>query len=220
MTAVPEALLGRLAGVDSTSLADVGRGTVRVLPGELRPVRRGLRLLGTAVTVEARDDLMPMLAALRLARPGDVLVVAGSPEQAVAGELFATEALRRGLGGIVIDGFCRDTATLARLDLPVYARGSVPSAPPALGLPVVQMPVRIGAVVVRPGDVVLGDDDGLVAATADELEVLIDAAEDLQRAEVALQRAIAAGDSLFDHLNYDEHLAALKAGRPSRLTFS
>lgn len=220
MTAVPEALLGRLAGVDSTSLADVGRGTVRVLPGELRPVRRGLRLLGTAVTVEARDDLMPMLAALRLARPGDVLVVAGSPEHAVAGELFATEALRRGLGGIVIDGFCRDTATLARLDLPVYARGSVPSAPPALGLPVVQMPVRIGAVVVLPGDVVLGDDDGLVAATADELEALIDAAEDLQRAEVALQRAIAAGDSLFDHLNYDEHLAALEAGRPSRLTFS
>lgn len=220
MTAVPESLLARLAGIDSTSLADAGRGTVRVLPAALHPVRRGARLLGTAVTVEARDDLMPMLAALRLAGPGDVLVVAGSPEHAVAGELFATEALRRGLGGIVIDGFCRDTATLARLDLPVYARGCVPSAPPALGLPVVQVPIDIGPVVVRPGDVVLGDDDGVVVATAEEIAAVIDAAETIQRSEVALQRAIAAGDSLFDHLNYDEHLAALEAGRPSKLAFS
>jgi 4-hydroxy-4-methyl-2-oxoglutarate aldolase len=67
---------------------------------------------------------------------------------------------------------------------------------------------------------VVGDDDGLVVATEEELEAVLDAAEAIQRREVALQAAIAAGAPLFDSLNYDEHLAAVRAGRDSRLTFS
>jgi regulator of RNase E activity RraA len=217
----PAELLARLAEIDTTSLADAGRGSVRVLPSTLRPVRPGLRLLGTALTVEARDDLMPMLAALQLAGAGDVLVVAGSDVHAVAGELFGTEALRRGMGGIVIDGLCRDTRTLAQLELPVYARGAVPSAPPARSSQiVVQQPITVAGVRVDPGDIVLGDDDGVVVASADEVEALIEAAAEIQQREVALQRAIAGGSSLFDHLDFDEHLADLRAGRPSSLRFS
>src|SRR5687768_15908297 len=124
-------LLARLARVETSSLVDAGGGGLRVLPAALRPIRPGLRLAGRALTVDARDDLMPMLAGLRQSGPYDVLVVAGSPDHAVAGELFATEALRRGLAGIVIDGLCRDSRTLAELDLPVYARGVSPSACPA-----------------------------------------------------------------------------------------
>src|SRR3712207_6113025 len=116
----------RLAGVDTTSLVDAGRG-LRVLPTGIRPVRRGLRMVGRAVTVDARGDLMSVLAGLQLSGPGDVVVVAaGNDEHAVAGELFATEALRRGMAGIVIDGLCRDTRTLAELHLPVFARGVAP----------------------------------------------------------------------------------------------
>lgn len=215
------ALLARLATIDSTSLADAGRGSVRVLPAALRPVRSGLRLLGTAVTVEGRDDLMPMLAALQQSGPGDVLVVSGSDQHAVAGELFGTEALRRGMAGIVIDGFCRDTKTLAELDLPVYSRGCVPSALPARSAEIVlQQPITIGGVTVNPGDLVLGDDDGLVVASVEEAAAAIDGAEEIQRREVALQEAIAAGSSLFDHLDFDAHLANLRAGRPSTLHFS
>ena len=214
-------LLFRLAGIDTTSLADAGRGVVGVLPADIRPVRPGLRVLGTAVTVEARDDLMPMLAGLQLCGPGDVLMVAGSPEHAVAGELFGTEALRRGMAGIVIDGFCRDTRTLATLDLPVYSRGAVPSAPGASSAqPVVQVPITIGDVEVRPGDLVVGDEDGVVVAGADAMESVIGAAEQIQQREQALQRAIAAGESLFDHVDFDAHLARLQAGEPSKLSFS
>ena len=212
-------LLGRLAAVDTTSLADAGGGALRVLPAALRPVRPGLGLAGRALTVDARDDLMPVLAGLRQAGPGDVLVVAGNAEHAVAGELFATEALRRGVAGIVIDGLCRDSRTLAGLDLPVYARGVAPTACPARALPVVQVPITIGAVEVRPGDLVRGDDDGIVVATADELRAVLDAAEAIQGRETALRAAIAAGASLFDSLNYDEHLAALRAGRDTALAF-
>jgi 4-hydroxy-4-methyl-2-oxoglutarate aldolase len=163
---------------------------------------------------------MSVLAGLRQSGPGDVLVVAGNDQHAVAGELFATEALRRGLAGIVIDGLCRDSRTLAELDLPVYARGVAPTACPARAVPVVQVLVRIGSVQVRPGDLVLGDDDGLIVATEEELEAVLDAAEAIQRREEALRPAIAAGSSLFDSLNYDEHLAAVCAGRSSTLTFS
>ncbi|HEU4547041.1 MAG TPA: RraA family protein [Microlunatus sp.] len=212
-------LLQRLAAIDSTSLRDAGP-RLRVLPTALRPIRAGVRLLGRAVTVDAREDLMPVLAGLAQAGPGDVLVIAGHPDHAVAGELFATEALRRGVTGIVIDGRCRDSRILARLDLPVFARGVAPSACPARAVPVIQVPLVIGDVVVRPGDLVLGDDDGIVVGNGEEVLEAIERAEAIQQREGALRAAIEAGESLFDHLNYDEHVAALRAGRPSKLTFS
>jgi 4-hydroxy-4-methyl-2-oxoglutarate aldolase len=212
-------VLGRLTRIDTTSLADAGGG-LRVLPASLRPVRRGLRLVGRALTVDAREDLLSVVEGLRRSGPGDVLVVAGSDRHAVAGELFATEALRRGVAGMVIDGLCRDTRTLAELDLPVYARGTAPSACPARAEPVVQVPITIGAVQVRPGDLVLGDDDGVVVATQEEVQAALERAEAIQRAEAALRAAIAAGSSLFDHMNYEEHVAAVRAGRDSRLTFT
>jgi 4-hydroxy-4-methyl-2-oxoglutarate aldolase len=213
-------VLERLARVDTTSLVDAGRAR-RVLPSTLRPIRRGLRMVGRALTVHARGDLMSVLAGLQQSGPGDVLVIAaGSDEHAVAGELFATEALRRGVAGIVIDGLCRDSRTLAELDFPVYARGVAPTACPARAVPVVQVPIMIGSVEVRPGDLVLGDDDGLVVATEEEMLTVLDAAEAIQRREETLRAEIAAGASLFDSLNYDEHVAAVHAGRDSRLTFS
>jgi 4-hydroxy-4-methyl-2-oxoglutarate aldolase len=212
-------LLGRLARVETSSLVDAGGDQVRVLPAALRPIRPGLQLTGRALTVDAPDDLMPVLEGLRRSGPGDVLVVAGNPEHAVAGELFATEALRRGVAGIIIDGLCRDSGTLAGLDLPVYARGVAPSACPARAVPVVQVPITVGTVEVRPGDLVRGDADGVVVLGTAEAGEVLDAAEAIQRREDALRTAIAAGASLFDTMNYEEHLAAVRAGRPSRLTF-
>ena len=146
-------LLDRLGRIDTTSLVDADKpyAALRVLPAALRPVRPGLKMAGRAFTIAARGDLLGVLVALREARPGDVLVVAaGSDDHAVAGELFATEARRRRLAGIVIDGRCRDSRTLARLDLPVFARGFAPSAFPAAADPVLQVPVPIGDVEVRP----------------------------------------------------------------------
>ncbi|HZA03120.1 MAG TPA: RraA family protein [Propionibacteriaceae bacterium] len=213
-------ILERLAAIDTTSLADAGGGRLRILPAALRPIRPGLRMVGRALTVDAHDDLMPILAGLHQSGPGDVLMVVGHEQHAVAGELFATEALRRGVTGIVIDGRCRDSRTLARLDLPVYARGVAPTACPARAQPVLQVPISIGGVEVRPGDLVLGDDDGIVVAGADELAAVLDGAEAIQRREEALQTAIAAGTSLFDRLNFEQHVAAIEAGRDSRLAFS
>ena len=123
-----DTLLERLSAVDTTTLADAGK-QLRVMDGGLRPLRLGLKLVGRAVTVAAGEDLMPVLDGLASAGAGDVLVVdGGGTTRALAGELFGSEAVRRGLAGIVIDGACRDSNQLRELPLPFYARGLSPRA--------------------------------------------------------------------------------------------
>ena len=217
--AATQGLLARLARVDTTSLVDAAP-SLRVLPRAIRPVRAGSRLAGRAVTVDAQSDLVPVLVGLASAGPGDVLVVAGDHERAVAGELFATEALRRGLVGLVIDGLCRDSRTLGSTELPVFATGVSPRACPARAVPHAEGPVRLGDVEVRPGDLVLADDDGVVVGSPAEMADAIEGAETIQRREEALRSAIERGESLFDHLNVDAHVAALRDGRDTRLAFS
>ena len=122
----------------------------------------------------------------------------------VAGELFATEAIRRGLVGIVIDGLCRDTATLATLTIPVYASGRTPRAAPARAVPVVQTPVVIGGVEIAPGDLLIGDDDGIVVGGEAELEAAIEAAEEIQAREATLRASIEQGSALFDLVSFTD----------------
>jgi len=212
-------VLSRLARLDASTVSDADK-SLRVLPAAIRPVSVCSRLLGRAVTANARDDLLSVLGALRQGGPGDVLVVAaGGSQHAVAGELFAGEAARRGMAGIVIDGFCRDTATLKRMTIPVYARGATPRAAGARVVPEVNMPVLLGTVTVHPGDILLGDDDGIVVATEAEMAAAIDKAEAIQVTEDALLSAMAEGVSLFDKLNFDEHVANVRAGQASSLSF-
>ena len=205
--------------LDAASLSDANKA-LRILPCELRSYRRGLRMVGRAVTVTASADLMPVLAGLQLSGPGDILVVdAGTTEHAVLGELFATEAVRRGMAGIVIYGLCRDTATLAQLPLPIYSLGTIPRAVGATHIPVTQQPVRLGEVEVRPGEILIGDDDGIVVLSDAELAAALDAAEAIQQREAAIRADILDGSSLFEQLNFTEHLANLQAERPSSLAF-
>ena len=215
-----DTLLERLRAVDTTTLSDAGK-QLRVMDGGLRPLRTGLKLVGRAITVTARDDLMPVLDGLARAGAGDVLVVdGGGTDRALAGELFGNEALRRGLAGIVIDGACRDTNQLRELALPFYARGVSARAPTApRPCRASRSTVRCGGVEVAPGDVLVGDDDGIVVGSPDELAAVLDAAEALQATEASMLASIQAGESLFSRLDYEEHLARLRAGEESSLSF-
>jgi len=214
-----ENLLHRLGRLSTTSLVDASP-TLRILPARLRPVVPGRHLVGRVVTARANRDLMSVIHALSESGPGDVLVVdAGGDDRAVAGELFGTEALRRGLAGLVILGRSRDTATLAGLPLPVWSTGSAPNAYAAKSLPETGITLSLDGVRVDPGELVIGDDDGLVVGSESELGAAVDGAEAIETREKGLQARMLDGASLFDVMNYDEHLAALRDGRPGGLAF-
>ncbi len=216
---IDEELLARLRFTDTASLSDADKA-LPVLPWTIRPLRPGLKMVGRAVTAQANGDLMSVIGALEIAGPGDVLVVsAGIDDQAVVGELFGTEALRRGLAGVVIDGLSRDTAALRRLGLPIYSRGVVPKAPPAVKVPEMQVPLLIGTVTVSPGDLLVGDDDGIIVGSAADFAAIVDAAEAIQTREKALRVSIERGYPLFDAMNFTEHASRLRAGEASRLAF-
>jgi 4-hydroxy-4-methyl-2-oxoglutarate aldolase len=206
--------------LDAASLADANKG-LRILPRELRPYTRGINMVGRAVTVTASADLVPVLAGLEQCGAGDILVVdAGTTTHAVLGELFATEALRREMAGIVVYGLCRDTEVLTQLSLPIYSLGTIPRAVGASRLPVTQQPIRLGDVEVRPGEILVGDDDGIVVASDAELAAAIETAEAIQRREGRIRSAIQDGTSLFEQLNFAEHVENLQTGRPSSLAFT
>ncbi len=211
----PTELMTRLRGVDPAALADADK-SIRVIAPEIRPVRLGLTLLGPAYTVRCTNDFFAIIAALDDARPGDVLVVDTQGSScAVVGELFSLEAARMGLGGIVIDGACRDVSTIRTLDLPVYARSITPVSGTVNTLGERQVPISCGGVPVRPGDILFGDDDGIIVATATELEQLLVAAEAIKQTENAVIERLRAGESLLSVLNHREHAERLAAGDPS-----
>ena len=200
--------------------ADPAVNELRIADPAIRPIRTGLKLVGRAHTVRCHNDYVTVIKGLRDARPGDVLVIdSQGSNRAVAGGLFPTEAIRKGLAGIVVDGPCRDTRTIRTLELPYYARSFTSYSGTTSNLGDTQIPVTCGGVVVNPGDVVLGDDDGLVFATLEQLAAALPIAEKIQRTEEIMQGRMAEGTSLLEMLNFESHCAALEAGEPSSLQF-
>jgi regulator of RNase E activity RraA len=217
-TATPDELR-RLRALQVSSLADADK-TLRVVDPAIRAMVPDVGMVGPAVTVIAPDDHLPLLVAVGEAPPGAVLVVVNPANtRAVSGELFATEARRRGLAGIVIDGYCRDVRGLRAIGLPVYARGTTPASGSTRDPGTRGARVTLGGVDVRPGDLVLGDDDGLVVASPDEARAALAGAEEVERAERAVLDGLASGRSLAELTTVAEHLDALAAGRATALGF-
>jgi 4-hydroxy-4-methyl-2-oxoglutarate aldolase len=216
---MPEDLIARLLGMEVSALCDADKG-LPVVDSAVRAMVPDVRMAGPALTVVAEDDHLPVFSALAEAEPGEVLVVATNGHRlAVLGELFATEARRRGLAGIVIDGFCRDVQGLRRLGLPVFARGTLPMSGSTVARTPLRGPVRCGGVAVSPGDVVFADDDGIVIAAPDRIAAALAGGEYVARAEAAILAAIRAGGTLHDQTSYGEHVARLDRGQESRLGF-
>ncbi|HOA95358.1 MAG TPA: RraA family protein [Quisquiliibacterium sp.] len=163
----------------------------------LSPMHRpGTALLGTALTVRVRsgDNLM-IHKALQLGRPGDVLVIDGNGcvDRALMGEIMKNVAMARGFAGVVLDGAIRDSAAFREDGFPCYARGVCHRGPYKDGPGEINVPVSISGMVVQPGDIVVGDDDGVVFIAPHEAEAVAAASRRKLTEEATTMDAIARG---------------------------
>ena len=153
-------------------------------------------MAGTAVTVRCRGgDNLVVLRAFDFCRPGDVLVVdaGGDLTNAVIGGIMSAGAAMLGLAGVVIDGAIRDVAEIREREFPVYARGANHRGPYKNGPGEINVPVCIGGMVVQPGDIVVGDPDGLLAFPAADAAAVIDKALAQQKKEALQMQEIRNG---------------------------
>lgn len=162
----------------------------------LKRMHRGAKLVGTAFTVKTRPgDNVLIYKALMMMQPGHVLVVDGDGDQsnALVGELIMLYAQQRGCAGFVIEGAVRDTAAFFAADFPCYARAISHRGPYKNGPGLMNVPVAIDGQVIHPGDVIVGDEDGLVAIAQADALTLIDAARATAAKEDAIKAEIANG---------------------------
>ena len=174
-TADPE-LVGAFRGISTTIVSDCLGGCVGAVGLEPFHGDPLLTLCGVALTVRVRpgDNLM-VHKALTLAQPGDVLVIDGSGEtsHALVGGLMRLAALARGVAGFVLDGAIRDVAEWAEGELPVFARGHSHRRPGKDGPGEINVPIACAGLAVAPGDLVLGDADGVIAVAPGRLPQLL-----------------------------------------------
>ncbi|WP_422448015.1 RraA family protein [Thermoanaerobacterium sp. DL9XJH110] len=139
--------------------------------------KKDLKMVGTALTVKTRmaDNLM-VHKALEIAKPGDVIVVdaSGDMNNAILGEIMVRLAIKRSLAGYLIDGCIRDSGAIKELDFPVFARGANPKGPYKDGPGEINVPISCGGVVIRPGDILVGDADGVVVIPPEEAENILE----------------------------------------------
>lgn len=196
-------LLSELAALSTSALSDaLDRLGINGQALGIAPLDRSFRLVGRAWTArygpvgldrgtvgDYIDDL----------GPGDVVVLdnLGRVDATVWGDLLTATAHRRGVGGTVIDGICRDVDISLSLGYPIFARGNwMRTGKDRVRVDEVQVPVSIGGVRVEPGDYLRGDGDGVVVLPQDRAAAIVAAARDIEDAEGAIRKAVHAGGSL------------------------
>ncbi|MDX1731502.1 MAG: RraA family protein [Aurantimonas coralicida] len=201
-------LVEAFAKIPSAIISDNLNRMVAAGPS-VRPMHKGGTLAGTALTVKTRpgDNLMIHKAA-DIAQPGDVIVVdaGGDLTNALIGELIISHARSRGVVGFVVNGAVRDMDVIAVDDYPVYGAGVSHRGPYKDGPGEVNVPIALDGMVIAPGDIVIGDLDGVVCIPREEAESVLAASRAQQEKEAGIQAAIAGAG--WDRAWVDELLKA------------
>ena len=182
---VDPATVAQAAAYPSSILADVA-GRRGALNGRIAPLAPSMRFAGPAITVEVRpgDNLM-IHAAMAIAQPGDVLVIDGKGDlsSALMGEIMSQQCVALGVVGVVIDGAVRDSEAIRELGFPMYAAGLNPNGPTKSVSGRLNHPISIGGVTVHPGDLVVGDADGVTVIERDKAASMLPLAAEKVAAE-------------------------------------
>ncbi len=197
-------------GVPIGNIVDA-QGRIGALDYRIKPVCSVCSFLGPAMTVDAgpRDNLAAWMA-LEHVQPGDVLMIAtgGYDASSVVGDIFAGMAKNAGVVAIVTDGVVRDREGLEKVGIPVFARGISSNSPQKNGPGTVGLPIVVGGVAVASGDVVAGDQDGVVVVGQRRLSVVTESLASVLKKETAMEAQVESGNTAPDWL------AAIKKGVP------
>ncbi|WP_324643676.1 methyltransferase [Pseudarthrobacter sp. LT1] len=189
-----QGIVDRLAKLPAANIGDA-MDRLGVADSAIQAVWPGAKLAGPAFTVWTRPgDNKGIHAALQLARPGDVIVVAGGADEtrALLGELIGERAINLGVAGFALDGAARDAEALGEIGMPVFARATSPAGPYKDGPFRLGTAVAFGGVPVLPGDVIVGDSDGVVVVPREQAAAVAEAAEAVFADESGRRQAIVA----------------------------
>ena len=168
----------------------------------IKPVAKGMKVCGPAFTVECPPgDNMMLHKALELARPGDVIVatVAGAEDYGYWGDLMAVSAVSRRLGGLCIEGCIRDSDEIIKLGFPVFSTGLCIRGTGKGTLGLINYPIFFGGQRIEPGDLIAGDDDGLVAVALKDCADVLEKTRARVAAEIEKEKVLATGVSSVEY---------------------
>lgn len=196
---VDPTVLDRLEQCSTAAIADTKHERVATLSPEIEPIHTDCAFAGTVRTVVLDPSaLWAPVRTLDTAREDDVVVAAtgDSVDEAVWGELLSTYAVTNGVRGMVTDGAVRDVAGIRGAGFPVFARAVTPRGPSGDEEVARNVEVTVGGVRIAPGDVLVGDESGVVAIEGDAVEAVVSAAEAVAETEGQVARLIDDGRSL------------------------
>ncbi len=195
---IPQNLIERVKRLSPAQLCDgmekLGIERNGCMDASLMPLDSDKILIGTACTVDTEDgDNFPIHIAIYQGKPGYVLVVAGKgyTERTYMGDLMGASAEAIGLNGIIVDGYVRDKVGLSQLSIPIYAKGIMQRSPSKKGPGEINTVVTCAGVKVSPGDLILGDADGVSVIPRERIEEVLEAAEKKEAYEVKRRATIA-----------------------------
>jgi regulator of RNase E activity RraA len=202
----PARLIAKFSEFSTDNLSDV-MGKSNTLDYRIKPIHPGGRILGPCVTVRTRpgDNLLPMKA-IELAKRGDVIVIAGGfdTNYSVWGGIMSLLAAQRGIAGVVTDGLVRDAAQIKEAGLVVFAAGLTPVGPSKDGKGQINQPIVCGGVMIRPGDILYGDADGVVVIPQLEAQEILVHARERVKLEAGWMERINQGELIL--VDSDEQL--------------
>lgn len=201
-----------IAGFTEHDAAKVGdaMGHYGIMHYEIKPISPGMRLLGPAITVlTSPGDALYVAHAADVAQPGDVIVIdaGGYLDVSVIGDRISYYMKeKRGVAGLVVDGAVRDARGLREMAFPTFARGITPRIFGSQGPGAINVPISCGGVPVNPGDLVLGDDDGVVVVPREDVARVLKLADEHLAGELHRLDLVNQGQSLTDVQNLHARL--------------
>ena len=208
---VDDAILSRFAALDVATVHEA-MGKRGAMTHEIKPIDHAMKCCGRAITVKCHpgDNIM-LIKAVSMAGKNDVIVadMGHIIDNGPFGEVLAVDCLTRGTAGLVVSCGVRDTEALVERSFPVFSAGVSVFGTAKASKGTINHPVVVGGVTVNPGDIVLGDRDGVVVIPFDEAEAVATAAEKRRAGEAVTMERLQKGESLFDIYNYQKTFDAL-----------